>query len=368
MDRIRLRQVLVNLVGNSVKFTDSGSIGVDVGWEPQATSDRITLQIEVVDTGVGIPADKLEAIFKPFVQAGAHLEKEKSGTGLGLSIVRRLVEIMGGTVTAASQLGQGSAFSLRIPDIAVSARLPQREKLETSDGADFNGLRPSKFLVVDDNEANCELLEGMFADSHHYVIRATSGEEAMVKARSQRPDVVLLDIRMPGMDGFDTFHAIRKIPGLERIPIIAVTASGMTSEETLSKANFSGYIRKPFSKRELFDELAEFVPRHPPDEPSPAEDGHVTGPFGEASPELVVELRRLLENEWPALREGLAINECKEFAGKLAVMAETWSCVPLASYARTLAEHADHYSVVELEAQLGAFPGLVERLDGATTV
>jgi len=369
MDRIRLRQVLVNLVGNAVKFTDSGSIGVSVGCESQATNGHITLLIEVVDTGVGVPADKLEAIFKPFVQAGAHREKEKSGTGLGLSIVRRLTEIMGGTVTAASQLGQGTAFSLRIPDIAVSARLAQREKLETADGVDLNRLCPAKVLIVDDNEANCELLEGMFASSHHRLAIATRGEVAIQKARALRPDVVLLDIRMPGMDGFDVLREIRKIPELERIPIIAVTASGLTNEDTVTKASFSGYIRKPFSRKELYDELTEFLPRHVTDEPNDAGVAAEQGAVGDViPPELVAELRRLLESEWPAIRESLAINECKDFAAKLGAMAETWSCPPLASYARTLAEHAASYSVVELEAQVGGFPRLVERLEGTKAV
>ena len=113
MDRIRLRQILVNLVGNAVKFTDKGTIDVNVLWEKEAANSHITLIIEVQDTGVGIPQDKLDAIFKPFVQAGAHHDKEKQGTGLGLAIVKRLTEMLGGTVTVASLVGQGSAFHLR---------------------------------------------------------------------------------------------------------------------------------------------------------------------------------------------------------------------------------------------------------------
>jgi signal transduction histidine kinase/CheY-like chemotaxis protein len=366
MDRIRLRQVLVNLVGNAVKFTDKGSIGVRIGGEPPSASGHITLLIEVVDTGVGIPADKLEAIFKPFVQAGAHLEREKSGTGLGLSIVRRLTETMGGTVTAASQLGQGSAFSLRIPGIAISARLPQPGKLETDGGVDFNTLCPARILVVDDNEANCKLMEGMLAGSHHQVSLANSGLEAIENARAVRPSVVLLDIRMPGMDGFETLQNLRTIPGMERIPVIAVTASGLASGETLSKGSFSGYLRKPFSRMELYDELSEFLPRQAEDALPGAGGGVDPGSagVGVTPPELVTELRRLHEVEWPVLREVLAINECKAFAMKLSSLAETWPCPALANYARTLSEHATNYSVVELEAQMGCFPGLVERLQG----
>jgi len=124
LDRVRLRQILVNLVGNAIKFTDHGHIYTTVSWEKQESSNsRVILVIEVQDTGVGIPKDRLDAIFKPFVQAGLHHEKEKSGTGLGLAIVHRLPRLMGGTVAVASVPGQGSAFHLRFPDVAVSARV-----------------------------------------------------------------------------------------------------------------------------------------------------------------------------------------------------------------------------------------------------
>ena len=131
---------------------------------------------------MGIPQDKLDAIFKPFVQAGAHREKEKQGTGLGLSIVKRLTEIMGGTVTVASVLEQGSAFHLRFPNVPISMRLPASEKPSLNGEVDFNELRPATLLVVDDNETNCQLMAGMFAGTHHRLIFGSSGEEAVAKA------------------------------------------------------------------------------------------------------------------------------------------------------------------------------------------
>ena len=140
LDRIRLRQILINLVGNAIKFTDQGGVEVRVGWEKQQTRSHVTLVIEVQDTGVGIPQDRLDAIFKPFVQAGAHREKEKQGTGLGLAIVKRLTEIMGGTVTVASVPEQGSAFHLRFPNVPISTRLPASEKSAASRGSQFQRI------------------------------------------------------------------------------------------------------------------------------------------------------------------------------------------------------------------------------------
>ncbi len=364
LDRIRLRQVLVNLVGNAVKFTDQGNISVRVQWEKQETSSHVTLLLEVQDTGVGIPAEKLDAIFKPFVQAGAHREKEKQGTGLGLSIVRRLTEMMGGTVTAASVPGQGSAFSLRFPNIAISSRLAAAEKLEAGGAVDFNELRASTLLVVDDNEVNCQLVAGMFAQSQHRLIFGASGFDAIRLAREQKPDVILMDIRMPGMDGREALTEIRKIPGLEVTPIIAVTASSLMSEEADLKQRFSGYVRKPFSKQELFNELAHYLPRQTPGTPvllaAPADEPP-------AARELVAELQRLMKGEWPAVRDSLAVNETKAFAAKLDALGARWNSPSVRAYAQALARQAESYAVVEMEKQLHEFSPLVGRLEKSST-
>jgi len=372
IDRLRLRQILVNLVGNAVKFTDKGNIFTRLLWEKQPTSSHITLIIEVQDTGVGIPQDKLEAIFKPFVQAGAHRDKERQGTGLGLSIVQRLTEMMGGTVTAASVMGQGSAFSLRFPDIAISARLPTPAKTEIQPEANFNDLRPARVLVVDDNEINCQLVAGMFSGSHHQLSFGSNGREAVSKAAESRPDIILLDIRMPGMDGREALAEIRKLGGLEMTPIIAVTASSLMAEEIELKERFNGYVRKPFTKRELFDELAQFLPPEPkPASPTDPTASNITGDPSAvsqpAAPELMTELHRMTTDEWPAVRDSLAINESKAFAQKLDTLAERWACPPLLIYARALVRHAENYDVVELERQLHEFGGLVDRLKGNGT-
>jgi CheY-like chemotaxis protein len=339
---------------------------VRVTWEKQQTSSQVTLVIEIQDTGVGIPKDKLDTIFKPFVQAGAHLEKEKQGTGLGLSIVKRLTEIMGGNVTVASVMEQGSAFHLRFPNVPISTRLPASEKSSSSEEANFNELRAATLLVVDDNETNCQLMAGMFAGSHHRLVFGSSGEEAIVKARELKPDVLLLDVRMPGMGGHEALAEIRKTPGLEFLPIIAITASNLMSEENSTKERFSGYVRKPFSKRELFDELADFLPRQPKAE-SPAEKNvPVKKKIAPASKELVSQLRRLLIDPWPSIRDSVAVNESKVFAQGLEGLGQRWQCESLVHYAQKVLLDAENYAVTDLEKHLGEFAALVEQLDRGT--
>jgi signal transduction histidine kinase/CheY-like chemotaxis protein len=371
LDRIRLRQILVNLVGNAVKFTDKGGIEVRVTWEKQETSSQVTLIIEIQDTGVGIPQDKLQTIFKPFVQAGAYREKEKQGTGLGLSIVKRLTEIMGGTVTVASVLEQGSAFSLRFPKVPISTRLPASETSSPNEEANFNELRAATLLVVDDNETNCQLIAGMFAGSHHRLFFGSSGEEAVVKARELKPDILLLDVRMPGIGGHGALAEIRKTPGLEFMPIIAITASNLLSEDNQLKEQFSGFVRKPFSKRELFDELADFLLRNSKNESSKENGGsgqkeNASATIAPAPKELISQLRLLIIEPWPSIRDSVAVNESKVFALGLEGLGQRWQCEPLVHYAQKLLLDAQNYAVTDLEKHLGEFAALVEQLDRGT--
>jgi len=357
IDRVRLRQVLVNLVGNAVKFTDRGRIDVRVSFQKQSSTSRITLLIEVADTGVGIPNDKLETIFKPFVQAGAHREKEIQGTGLGLSIVKRLIEMMGGAVSVASTPGQGSVFSLSLPDVPISARLPASARVATDHEVDFNKLRPSNLLVVDDNEANRQYVAGIFQKTHHRLVFCSNGEEAVAKARETAPDIILMDIRMPGMDGRQALTEIRKIPGMELVPAIAVTGSANNDNY------FSDYIRKPFSMRELFEALAEFLPRNARSNPPAQEAAPVAAelPAGPIPPELLKQLQQLLVERWPGLCNSMAINEIKTFARQLDILAEQWHYKALRAYAGKLLHDAETYAVNDLEKHLGEFSALVEQ-------
>jgi len=261
LDRVRLRQIMVNLLGNAVKFTDHGSIQINIRSSDIPHRKSLTLLIDVEDTGVGIPSDRLEAVFNPFVQAGAHPEREHQGTGLGLSIVKRLTEMMGGSVTVTSQLSCGSLFRLRFPNVAVSESLPSPDPLIKTVATNFNWLRAATVLAVDDNETNRHLLQAMLSGSHHRLLLASDGHQALEMARHAKPDIILLDVRMPGMDGRQVLQALREIPTLELTPVVAVTASTLVSEENDLKAQFDGYLQKPFSRHSLFEELARFLPQ-----------------------------------------------------------------------------------------------------------
>lgn len=365
LDRVRLRQIMVNLVGNSVKFTERGHIYTTVDWEKQNDSaSHITLVIEVQDTGVGIPKEQLTAIFKPFAQSGLPRDHGKPGAGLGLALVQRLVHLMGGTITAASVVGQGSAFHIRFPNVPLSVRLPAANRPKHPPVADLNQLSPARILVVDDNQTNCRLMAAIFEGSHHTLEFGVDGQDAIVKAQSFRPHVVLMDVRMPNKSGLEASRLIRQLPGLELLPIIAVTASSLAADEKSLREQFSGYLRKPFTRRELLDELSHFLATAGPT----SNHNQSSSPRAEPNvvrdrPALVAHLRQIEAQEWPGVRDRLAVNETREFAHKLTELAQRMGCDVLLTYADALTHHADTYAVDALEQHLLTFPSLISRIE-----
>ncbi|HTI71675.1 MAG TPA: ATP-binding protein [Candidatus Limnocylindria bacterium] len=375
LDRLRMRQILINLVGNALKFTDEGSIETRISWEKETSNGRITLIISVQDTGVGIPEEKLQTIFQPFVQAGADIERERQGTGLGLAIVLRITELMGGYITIGSVVGEGTWLELRFPNVPISAHLAASEELDSKSSVDFNEFEPATILAVDDNETNLQLLEGIFHDTHHKLIFATNGRQAVELSEEAAPQVVLLDIRMSGMDGHEAIQEIRKRRGLELLPVIAVTASTLQEPYNMFQAGFNGHLLKPFTRKELFDQLAQFLERFKNHERTNGEfeTGDSENPAASISPQqrakwgqISAELLRLLNNPWPALRDSLAVNEILSFAKKLRLIGETGDCPPLVDYANHLAQHAEGYDILGMEQQLVRFPALITEVQRAS--
>jgi len=263
----RLRQILINLIGNAIKFTETGKVVVRVGklWE---TAEQITLHISVEDTGIGIPQEKQRTIFEAFVQADASSTRQYGGTGLGLTITSQLVSMMGGKVWVESELGKGSAFHLTVCLGAVKtpADLPPRAPAGAPPppAAEMRSLR---VLVVEDNPVNRLLGVRLIEKRGHAVVAVASGEEALEVLRRDRFDLVLMDVQMPGMDGFETTCAIRReeTRSGNHLPIIAVTARAMKGDqERCLLAGMDGYISKPINGSELCAAIEKLVGDHRP--------------------------------------------------------------------------------------------------------
>ena len=365
IDRGRLRQILVNLAGNAVKFTDHGFVKLAATWESNVSDrSRLHLIFEVSDSGIGIPAQRQAQIFEPFVQVDAQRDAERQGTGLGLAIVNRLTAAMGGTVGVESTVGRGTVFRLHFPDIEISAKIPVSDLAPDDKSVNFDDFHPTRVLVVDDNATNRDLLAGMFAKTHHTLFFAQDGREAVDAAIREKPDIIFMDIRMPNMGGREALAEIRKRPGLEILPVVAVTASSLLDQEREMRSAFSGYIRKPFGRRQIYDEMVHFIPKAKtsdageavPAHPAPLET--VLEPFAAGdAPKMRAALQRLLKDRWPNVRGSLAIGETTAFAQEITALAAGHP--KLEEYGRDLERNARTFRLTELERQLEEFPKLV---------
>jgi signal transduction histidine kinase len=247
-DPVRLRQILYNLVSNAVKFTQRGAVGVCVGY-----ADGV-LTLEVADSGVGIPADKLEQIFEKFVQADASTTRTAGGAGLGLSICRELVELMGGAIRVNSVVGRGTVFSVAIPVERIAEPQPLQPMLEA--GAPSADAQPLNILAAEDNEVNRLVLTTLLRQEGVALTVVNNGAEVVEAWRRGEWDLVLMDIQMPVMDGVTAARAIRTeeaASGRARTPIIAVTANALPDQRAeYEQAGLDQVVTKPLEVGALF--------------------------------------------------------------------------------------------------------------------
>ena len=264
-DPLRLRQVLVNLVGNAVKFTDEGRVAVRVGLETQNDSEAVIL-VQVTDTGTGIPAEKCQLIFDPFRQADGSTARRYGGVGLGLTISARLVELMGGTITVRSELGKGSTFSFtaRIAHASLEAKAQFAKASRAMHPPPIcldSRKRSLRILLAEDTAVNQKLVATLLKREGHEVSVVGNGLEAIAAAKAAEFDLVLMDIQMPLMDGFEATSIIREAERDKHTPIVAMTAHAMKGDdEKCIEAGMDDYLSKPINFADLRAMIDKWAP------------------------------------------------------------------------------------------------------------
>lgn len=264
-DPSRLRQVLLNLVSNAIKFTRSGSVRVRVRSGGVADAGRLVVRFEVIDTGAGIPDDVLLRLFRSFVQADSSITRQYGGTGLGLAICRKLVELMGGRIDVSSRVNEGSCFwfeiPLSVPHPCAPCAAPEQPPIAPAVPA-----RTSlSVLVAEDNAINQKVVQAMLVHAGHRVTIAGNGLQAVEAVIAGSFDIVLMDMQMPVLDGIGAARQIRALPAPKcRIPIIALTADAMTgAREYYADAGMDDYMAKPIRALALLEKLEALMSRHP---------------------------------------------------------------------------------------------------------
>jgi signal transduction histidine kinase/CheY-like chemotaxis protein/HPt (histidine-containing phosphotransfer) domain-containing protein len=308
----RLRQVLVNLIGNAIKFTERGGVALDV-WPVSDDGGRVVLRFAVSDTGIGVPPEKQAAIFRPFEQADGSTTRRYGGTGLGLAISLRLVEMMGGTLGVESVPGRGSTFQFTA-DFEVRTRGAAAETADAGAGerAVASAARGLRILLAEDNLINQRVAADLLRRMGHEATVAGSGREALAAYESGTFDLVLMDLQMPEMDGFEAVAAIRaaEAGGRRHVPIIALTAHAMKGHrEHCLSSGFDGYLTKPIRGRELsraIEDIAsagscEAPTRHAMGDAAFDETAAIASLGGDRA--LFDEIARMFLDDAPRLRE-----------------------------------------------------------------
>ncbi len=261
-DEARLRQALINLVGNAVKFTHAGGVRVVISFLPKWRDDKPAVEINVVDTGIGIALDALDRLFEPFVQVDASTSRKYGGTGLGLAITRRIAELMEGELSARSTLGEGSTFTITIPtgdlDGVRMLDCPAEAVVRESAGTQLssNALAGKCVLVAEDGEDNMRLIRTLLLKAGAEVVGATNGRIAVELATARTFDVILMDMQMPEMDGIQATKHLRSKEYAG--PILALTANALSGErERCIEAGCDDFLTKPIDRDKLVTAVAE---------------------------------------------------------------------------------------------------------------
>ncbi|HRS38198.1 MAG TPA: ATP-binding protein, partial [Bacteroidia bacterium] len=256
-DPVRLNQILINLAGNAIKFTEKGSVRIHVK-QLSRQADESILEFSVSDSGIGISEEQINKIFESFSQAGHDTARKFGGTGLGLTISKQLIELQGGSIYVRSELGKGTTFSFKIPyRIGDAARLVATEATGTDEAV--QALKGVRILLVEDNQFNqmvaVDTLQDMLLEPT--IDLAENGQEAVEKVRENDYDLVLMDVQMPVMNGFEATRQIRNLSGpRSRTKIMAMTAN--VTEEEINNCFACGmdeYLAKPFDQTKLLQKL-----------------------------------------------------------------------------------------------------------------
>ena len=377
MDEVRLRQILFNLVGNSIKFTQEGYIRIGVKTEIKDDDDTADLIIEVEDTGVGISEEQQEEIFDAFIQQSGQNTRKFGGTGLGLAITRRLVEMMDGEITLKSKLSEGSTFSIELQNIKV-------EKSPGSDVAEYErklnienvSFKPARILVVDDVMVNRVLIRSFLENYEFEIVDAQDGAEALKVAKEQQPDVILMDIKMPVMDGYKATSEIRNDDELKSTIVIALTASVFfdenADEEKISL--FDGFLTKPIMKDDLLTNLMDYVENtckvrneeiieEKPDDIS-------TQRFEDIEKEVPGNIERVIDrlkgdllNKWDISRKTGLVEKIIEFAKDLEEIGKSEKIPTLEKYGQKLNKEAEDFDFEKFPKTMENYPKIVDKLE-----
>lgn len=366
-DGVRFRQILFNVVGNALKFTEQGYIRLSVRAQQSITrvdESSFNLELSVEDTGIGIALDQQTYIFDPFTQTEGQSTRKYGGTGLGLTITRRLTEMLGGTLELRSQLGEGSTFTFIFPNV-TSSTLVVPTKSQTEENVDLDQFATSTILIADDIASNRQLLQSYFSGSKHRILLAKDGREAIAIAQTYLPDVILMDLRMPHCTGAEAIATLQQDPPTQHIPIIVLTASFLREEQRDLQRLCAGFLRKPVSQNQLVEALKAVLPLQESQPRSPVSENCIQAPLEmqDRLPSLLQKLQQQEQTDWQNLCQTMKLRELRKFATQLKQWGSEYTYLPLTNYAIQLTEQIEQFDGENLPKTIEYFPKIRQELE-----
>ncbi|NOU59979.1 ATP-binding protein [Marinifilum caeruleilacunae] len=363
MDEVRFYQILFNLVGNAIKFTSKGFIHVSVSAAKTSDPNAINLILSVEDTGIGIKEDQQADVFKAFTQQSGQSNRYYEGTGLGLTIVGGLLKKLNGEISLKSEVGRGSKFTIKFKDVKI-AEVSAEEDQKAKELNDFV-LEPCKILIVDDLKFNILVLKRIIEFDNVTFLEAESGEQAIEIMETEQPDIVFMDIRMPGMNGYDATEVIRNNPEWNHIPVVAFTASIMNDELERIHKLFDEYLQKPVFRKDVFAVLKRFMKikyLNAEDAQIIEDEVKLSGECIAALPEIIEGLESKFITDWKKIKNDLIIYEIEDFSKNLSDFAFKKSCIILDNYCKDLDLAIQSFDIELIEKQIGGFDKVVIEL------
>ncbi|MCP5007813.1 MAG: AAA family ATPase [Planctomycetes bacterium] len=340
LDGKRIRQILINLIGNAVKFTENGSITLtaDCRYLDDRTKSVINLTFSVVDTGVGIPEDQQANMFEAFEQVKGQSSEKYGGTGLGLAITKRIAEAMGGRIILESEVGQGSIFIVEIKEVELAA--VSELVSDTDEIIDFKAISfgPARVLIVDDIDYNRDLIKSYLEGYGFELNEASNGMVALVGIRKYKPNLILLDMKMPVMDGYEVSEILKNDEHLKEIPIVAVTALALKEDEERISKICDGYLSKPVKRGALIKEMMKYLPHTVKEDKQMREPGKVYG-----NEEIKRSITMLSPDMLEKLRHATELGDVSALAGLIAQVSKSD-----AEFADVLSGYADRFEFEEI--------------------
>ncbi len=365
LDEVRIRQVLFNLVGNAIKFTDQGFIRIVVKQTTKVDDlGKINFIFVVEDSGSGITKDQLSVIFEAFRQQKGQNQARYGGTGLGLAITKKLIDMMHGDISVQSEVGKGSSFEVTINDVPVAST----KHTDHSDNKEVIFFSKSKILIVDDVRSNRLLLKSILNEWDFYLLEAENGKIGVELAELEKPDVIIMDLVMPVMDGNEAAAILKKNPKTTNIPIILITASVIHNKDDEPKyLLFKEVLYKPFARKDLVQLLKKYliVDKIEINNNETQWNDHNQLSFDQVkqAKKLLVKLKTTYYNEWEEIKDTFVMDRIQVFSNDLKEITLETGIDFLIDWSEELYSETLAFNVERFPVTLSQFPAIVNRLE-----